>query len=338
MIHFDILTLFPDIFTGFFGESLIADAVERQIIEFQLHHLRDWAYNKHHSVDDRPFGGGPGMLLKPDVVVPAIESICGEKETHIVLFSPQGKPFEQRDAERLAQLDRILFVCGRYEGFDERIIDIVQPEEISIGDFVLNGGEVAAMAVIEATFRLLPGALGDQKSPVEDSFSGEHRWLDCPQYTRPRSYRGLNVPEILVGGNHQAVARWREEVRIERTRLRRPDLFEKFGYPPSPPVKRIRHKQPPVPLPQDSFCDTIQPYIESWAVARLKVVADTKIPSPMDQEAFPMANVPPSVNSSDHEQTVDESLDARLRHKIQRQIPGENDENCTGNFQQPGKD
>ncbi len=340
MIHFDILTLFPEIFTGFFGESLIADAVERQMIQFQLHNLRDWAYNKHRSVDDRPFGGGPGMLLKPDVVVPAIEEIRDKKNSHVVLLSPQGKTFEQRDAERFAQLSQILFVCGRYEGFDERIIDIIQPEEVSIGDFVLNGGEVAAMAVIEATFRLLPGVLGDQNSYVEDSFSGEHRWLDCPQYTRPREYRGLHVPDVLVGGNHQAVAKWREEVRIERTRIRRPDLFDKFGYPSQPPLKRIRHKRhklPPVPLPQDFFCDTIQSCIESRAVERPGVVADTKIPSPVGQDPSPKLNVP-KFEDSRRELSGDGCLDARLRHKIQRQIPGENDENCTGNFQQPGKD
>lgn len=266
-MRFDILTLFPEIFAGFFRESLIADAVETGRIAFRLHQLRDWAYGKHQSVDDRPFGGGPGMVLRSDVVVPAVESIQAEAggadAIHTVFLSPQGRKFEQVDAERFATLPAILLVCGRYEGFDERILEILQPEEVSIGDFVLNGGEVAAMAIIEATFRLLPGTLGDALSSVQDSFSGEHRWLDCPQYTRPRTYRGLEVPEVLVGGNHGAVDAWREKVRIERTSRRRPDLFDRFGYPPPPPERRIRRKrrrpEEPTsePLPLQPVCDTI---------------------------------------------------------------------------------
>ncbi|MDO4558820.1 MAG: tRNA (guanosine(37)-N1)-methyltransferase TrmD [Planctomycetia bacterium] len=266
-MRFEILTLFPEIFRGFLRESLIADAVEAGRVEFRLHQLRDWAYGKHQSVDDRPFGGGPGMVLRSDVVVPAVESIqtlCGGPGSiHTVFLSPQGQTFDQTIAERFATLPAILLVCGRYEGFDERISEILHPEEISIGDFVLNGGEVAAMAVIEATFRLLPGSLGDELSSVQDSFSGEHRWLDCPQYTRPRSYRGLEVPEVLLSGNHAAVDAWRESVRIERTFQRRPDLFERYGYPPPPPVRRNRRNRrqspevPTEPLPSDPICDTM---------------------------------------------------------------------------------
>ena len=247
-MRFDVLTLFPAIFDGFVQESLVADAVRRGLVEVRFHQLRDWAFGKHQSVDDRPFGGGPGMVLRADVVVPAIEAIrdgeeSGREAAHVVLLSPQGRRFEQSDAERFSAMPRILLVCGRYEGFDERITEHVQPEELSIGDFVLNGGEVAAMAVIEATFRLLPDVLGHARSSVEDSFSGTHRWLDFPQYTRPRTWRGSGVPEILIGGDHGAVAQWREAEQIRRTRERRPDLFERFGYPEPPPPRKKRRRR-----------------------------------------------------------------------------------------------
>jgi tRNA (guanine37-N1)-methyltransferase len=225
-IRFDVLTLFPNIFTGFLSESVLKGAIITQKIEVRLHNMRDWADDKHATMDDRPFGGGPGMLLKVDRVVSCVEEIQRQQEPgQLLMFTPQGRRFDQRFAESLATEKRIVMLCGRYEGFDERITEILKPEEVSIGDYILNGGEVAAMAVIETVMRLVPGVLGDEDSNRFDSFSTGNRILDCAHYTRPREYRGLAVPEVLLSGNHAEIDRWRKENSLQRTQEKRPDLL-----------------------------------------------------------------------------------------------------------------
>jgi len=225
-MQIDVLTLFPGMFSGYLSQSLLAKAIERGLVGINTHDIRRWAEDKHRTVDDRPFGGGPGMVMKVDVVVPCVEEVQerGEKPGHLAMMTPQGSRLDQATVERLARHERLLLLCGRYEGFDERIRDILQPEEVSVGDYVLNGGEVAAMVVIDAVVRLLPGVLGDEDSSQCDSFSGENRRLEFPQYTRPRAYRGHAAPEILFSGDHGRIARWREEQSRERTARRRPDL------------------------------------------------------------------------------------------------------------------
>jgi len=227
-MRFDVLTLFPEIFQGYLGESLLKRAISAGLVEVHRHNIRDWARDKHNSVDDRPFGGGPGMVLKVGPVVDCVEAVRGQtpRPGHLVMLTPQGRRLDQRLVEQLAEEDRILLLCGRYEGFDERIRDLLQPEEISIGDFVLNGGEVAAMTVIDAVIRLVPGVLGDEQSSEDDSFSRQHGLLEFAQYTRPQVYRDLEVPPVLLGGNHQEIARWREENSRQRTRQRRADLLD----------------------------------------------------------------------------------------------------------------
>jgi len=227
-MRFDVLTLFPEIFSGYLGESLLKLAIERGLVEVHLHDFRDWATDKHKTVDDRPFGGGPGMVLKVEPLVPSVEEVRRQHPDpgHLVMLTPQGQRLDQAAVERLAERKRILLLCGRYEGFDERIRLLLEPEEISIGDFVVNGGEVAAMAVIDAVIRLVPGVLGDEESSQSDSFSGAERLLECAQYTRPRRYRGLEVPPVLLSGNHEEIARWREENSRQRTCERRGDLLD----------------------------------------------------------------------------------------------------------------
>jgi tRNA (guanine37-N1)-methyltransferase len=227
-LHFDILTIFPGIFEGFLSESVLDHALEAEKIRICLHNMRDWANDKHSKMDDRPFGGGPGMVLKVDRVVPCVEDVQRQQPEvgRLVMLSPQGKTFDQRLAESLAEEKRIVLLCGRYEGFDERIMDLLKPEEISIGNYILNGGEVAAMVVIETVMRLLPGVLGDEDSNRYDSFSSGNRLLDCAQYTRPREYRGLVVPEVLLNGHHAEITRWREKSIQQRTTEKRPDLLE----------------------------------------------------------------------------------------------------------------
>ena len=227
-MRFDILTLFPDIFQGYLGESLLKRAIQAGLVEVRLHDIRDWSKNKHNQVDDRPFGGGPGMVLMAPAVVECVEAVqaSSAEPGRLVMLTPQGRRLDQPAVERLATQKRLLLLCGRYEGFDERIRQILRPEEISLGDFVLNGGEVAAMAVVDAVIRFVPGVLGDEDSSASDSFSGARRWLEFPQYTRPREYRGLEVPEILLSGNHEEIARWREAQSRQRTAERRPDLLE----------------------------------------------------------------------------------------------------------------
>jgi tRNA (guanine37-N1)-methyltransferase len=228
-MRFDVITLFPGIFAGYLEESLLRLALGRGLLEVHLHNLRDWAQDKHKSVDDRPFGGGPGMVLKVDPMIPCVEDVQKQSEStgHLVLLSPQGKKLDQRKVEMLAEKERILLICGRYEGFDERIRTILEPDELSLGDFILNGGEVAAMAIIDSVLRLIPGVLGDEDSSEMDSFSRGNRLLECAQFTRPREYRGHTVPEVLFSGNHGEIERWRVANSLQRTEQRRPDLLDR---------------------------------------------------------------------------------------------------------------
>jgi tRNA (guanine37-N1)-methyltransferase len=227
-MRFDVLTLFPEAFTGYLSQSVLKLAIERGLVEVHLHNFRDWATDKHKTVDDRPFGGGPGMVLKVEPLVPCVEAVRRQHPDpgRLLMLTPQGRRLDQLTVERMAEQERLLLLCGRYEGFDERIRVILEPEEISVGDFVLNGGEVAAMVIIDAVIRLVPGVLGDDESSRRDSFSPDRRLLEGAQYTRPRVYRGLEVPPVLLSGDHQAIARWREENSKLRTRERRADLLD----------------------------------------------------------------------------------------------------------------
>jgi tRNA (guanine37-N1)-methyltransferase len=227
-MRFDVLTLFPEIFSGYMTQSLLKLALERSLVQLHLHNIRDWSREKHKAVDDRPFGGGPGMVIKPEPVVEAVEAVQAMTPTpgHLVLLTPQGRTLDQRVVELLATHERLVLLCGRYEGFDQRVADILQPDEISVGDFVLNGGEVAAMVVVDTVIRLVPEVLGDEQSSRLDSFSTGNRRLEHAQYTRPREYRGLEVPPVLLGGDHGEIAAWREQNSLERTRQRRADLFD----------------------------------------------------------------------------------------------------------------
>ncbi|TWU25672.1 tRNA (guanosine(37)-N1)-methyltransferase TrmD [Bythopirellula polymerisocia] len=228
-MRFDVLTLFPEMFSGYMTQSLLKLAIERNLVQIHLHNLRDWSRDKHQCVDDRPFGGGPGMVIKPEPTVEAVEGVqtLGTSPGKLIMLTPQGETLNQQVVERLAKHERLVLLCGRYEGFDQRVCDILQPEELSIGDFVLNGGEVAAMAVIDTVIRLVPGVLGDEESSHVDSFSTGNRLLEHSQYTRPREYRGHQVPEILLSGDHPQIAAWREQNSRERTKSRRPDLLDR---------------------------------------------------------------------------------------------------------------
>ncbi|HID74923.1 MAG TPA: tRNA (guanosine(37)-N1)-methyltransferase TrmD [Planctomycetaceae bacterium] len=218
-MRFDVLTLFPEIFSGYLGQSLLNRAIQRGLVEVRLFNIRDWAKDKHKTVDDRPFGGGPGMVLKVDTVVESVEAVRAAHPDpgHLVMLTPQGRRLRQEIVEQLATHDRLILLCGRYEGFDERIRLLLEPDEISLGDFVLNGGEVAAMAIIDAVIRLVPGVLGHAAASSDDSFSGPQRRLEYAQYTRPRVYRGLEVPAVLLSGDHGAIARWRRDDSRRRT-------------------------------------------------------------------------------------------------------------------------
>ncbi|HTN74315.1 MAG TPA: tRNA (guanosine(37)-N1)-methyltransferase TrmD [Pirellulaceae bacterium] len=227
-MRFDVLTLFPEMFSGYLGQSLLKKAIDRHIVDVQLHDIRDWAPGKHAKVDDRPFGGGPGMVLMVEPVVSCVEAVrqMASPAGHVVLFTPSGRRLTQRVVEELHRHERLVLLCGRYEGFDQRVIDILQPEELSIGDYVLNGGEVAAMVVIDSVIRLIPGFMGDEESSLQDSFSQGNRWLEGAQYTRPREFRGHEIPAVLLSGDHAAIAKWRQEQSYLKTRDRRSDLLD----------------------------------------------------------------------------------------------------------------
>ncbi|MDD4665642.1 MAG: tRNA (guanosine(37)-N1)-methyltransferase TrmD [Clostridia bacterium] len=221
-----IFTIFPEMFRGPINTSILKRAQEQQLITFNLIDFRSYSPSKHQNVDDSPFGGGAGMVLKPEPIYSAVESVLGNVQDYhgkILLMSPQGEPFKQKMARDLAQEESLAFICGHYEGFDERVRALAD-QEISIGDYVLTGGEIPAMVVIDAVCRLLPGVLGESESPLADSFY--HGLLEYPQYTRPREFRGMVVPDILLSGNHEEIRRWRCQEALRRTLQRRPDLLK----------------------------------------------------------------------------------------------------------------
>lgn len=226
-MRFDVLTLFPEIFRSYLGQSLLHKAIENELVETALHDIRQWSDDKHGRVDDRPFGGGPGMVMQAKPVVECVEAVqaMGNVPGNLIMLTPTGRKLDQQLVEELVGMPRHLLLCGRYEGFDQRVSDILKPMEISIGDYILNGGEVAAMVLIDSMMRLVPGVLGDEHSSQDDSFSSGNRLLEFPQYTRPREFRDLEVPPVLLSGDHQAIARWREEQSLKRTQDRRSDLL-----------------------------------------------------------------------------------------------------------------
>lgn len=225
-MRIDVITLFPEVMQPYLSASIPGRAQAAGVVTIALHQLRDYSTDPHRKVDDRPFGGGPGMVLTCQPVIDAVHAIEAQdaRPALRILLTPQGTPFNQHMAQRLAAQPRLLLLCGHYEGFDERIAELLRPEEVSLGDFVLSGGELAALAVIDAVVRLLPGALGDAQSAADESFAG--RGLEYPQYTRPRDFAGRTVPDVLLSGNHAAIAAWRRAQAEERTRQRRPDLLE----------------------------------------------------------------------------------------------------------------
>jgi tRNA (guanine37-N1)-methyltransferase len=220
----DVLTLFPAMFAGPLDESIIKRAREAGLLELAIHNLRDYAHDRHKTVDDRPFGGGPGMLLKPEPIFEAVEALAGAA-TEVVLLSPSGRTFSQAIARELAVKPHLLLVSGHYEGFDERVRSELADDELSIGDYVLTNGALPVMVIIDAMTRLVPGVLGDDDSAKDESFS--HGLLEYPQFTRPAEFRGMKVPDVLLSGNHAEIARWRAEQARLRTQERRPDLFER---------------------------------------------------------------------------------------------------------------
>ena len=240
-----VITLFPEIFQAYMGAGIMRRAVEKAVVSFDVLHLRDFTADRHRTVDDYPYGGGPGMVMKPGPVHEAVRHAKKDGlPTLTILLSPQGRPFTQQMAKELSQEKRrLLFICGRYEGIDERVRQSLVDEEISIGDYVLTGGELPALVIIDAVVRQLPGALGDEDSLKEESFS----WgiLDYPQYTRPPEWNGLKVPEVLLSGNHAAIARWRREEALRRTLKNRPELIETAGLTPGEIelIRRIKEEE-----------------------------------------------------------------------------------------------
>jgi tRNA (guanine37-N1)-methyltransferase len=256
-MRFDIITIFPEFFSGPLDYGIVRRAREARLIETHIHDLRNFTHDRHRTVDDRPFGGGEGMVMKPEPLFEAVESLVGGDRAAappgaaIVLLSAAGKLFEQQAARRFAQLDRIVLLCGRYEGVDERVAQYLATDEISIGDFVLSGGELPAAMILDAVTRLIPGALGNENSTVNESFSNpapdfpsrasgitghgsritSHGILDFPHYTRSQSFRGWDVPEILVSGNHEEINLWRRKQALEKTARNRPDLLDAAGKP-----------------------------------------------------------------------------------------------------------
>jgi tRNA (guanine37-N1)-methyltransferase len=229
MMQIDILTLFPEMFSGVLGQSILQKAVEKSAVNYNVVNFREFADNKHSTVDDYPYGGGAGMVLKAQPIFDAVESLKEKakcRTTRVILLCPQGERYEQRKAEELAKEEHLIFICGHYEGYDERIREHVVTDEISIGDYVLTGGELGAMVVVDSVVRLLPEVLGNQESHMKDSFSTG--LLEHPHYTRPADFRGLKVPDVLISGNHKLIEEWRNKEALRRTLARRPDLLEKI--------------------------------------------------------------------------------------------------------------
>jgi len=227
-LRIDVLTLFPEMFAAVLGTSIPKRAAEKGLVEYKFTNIRDFATDAHKSVDDKPFGGGPGMVMMAPTVFDAVEAAEKKdpRKATRILLTPQGQRFDQKMAEDFATRERLLLIAGHYEGFDERISQGLEPMEVSIGDYVLSGGELAAMVVIDAVVRLLPGVLGDETSADDETFADG--LIEYPQYTRPRDFRGMSVPDILLSGNHAAIAKWRQEQREKRTQDRRPDLWQAF--------------------------------------------------------------------------------------------------------------
>jgi tRNA (guanine37-N1)-methyltransferase len=223
VMKIDVLTLFPEMFAGPLDESIVKRARAAGLLDLSLHNLRDYTHDRHRTVDDKPFGGGPGMLLKPEPIFEAVEHLA-RGETRVILLSPAGRKFNQRLAREMAPQKHLLLICGSYEGFDERVREALADDDLSIGDYVLTNGALPAMVIIDAVTRLLPGVLGDDESSRDESFSDG--WLEYPQYTRPADFRGMKVPEVLLSGNHAEIARWRSEQARNRTEEQRPDLAD----------------------------------------------------------------------------------------------------------------
>ncbi len=222
----DYLTLFPEMFDGVLNQSILKRAREKEILQTETINFRDYADNKHHQVDDYPFGGGQGMVLKPEPIFNAMDAIDVTDETRVILMTPQGKPFDQKLAESLSKEKHLVFICGHYEGYDERIREKLVTDEISVGDFVLTGGELPAMVMTDAIVRLIPGVLSKQASHEDDSFSSG--LLEFPQYTRPRTFNDMSVPDVLLSGNHAHIEQWRHEQSLKRTFEKRPDLLASY--------------------------------------------------------------------------------------------------------------
>jgi tRNA (guanine37-N1)-methyltransferase len=229
-MHISVATIFPEIFRSYLGESIMGRAVQKGIIKVDIHDIRDYTEDRHRTVDDTPYGGGPGMVMKPDVIAAALEDIKSDGiETLTIMPTPEGRQFNQHMADEMSKTKkRLLFLCGRYEGVDERIKRVFVDEEISVGDYVLTGGELPALVIIDAVVRLLPGVVGDEESLKEESFS----WglLDYPHYTRPPEWRGIRVPEVLLSGNHKKIREWRRKEALRRTMKKRPDLLDKAAF------------------------------------------------------------------------------------------------------------
>jgi tRNA (guanine37-N1)-methyltransferase len=227
----EIVTLFPEICRAPLSESIMKRAQEKGIFELHIHNLRDWTTDKHHVVDDAPFGGGQGMVMKPEPIFAAVEDLqqqtsnAESQRPKVILMSPGGRRFDQQLATQLAQESHLIIVCGHYEGVDHRVIEQLVDLEVSIGDYVLTNGAIAAVVFVDAIVRLLPGALGHERSAIDDSFSSERDELEAPQYTRPAEFRGLKVPEVLLSGNHAHIAKWRQQEALKRTKKNRPDLL-----------------------------------------------------------------------------------------------------------------
>jgi tRNA (guanine37-N1)-methyltransferase len=233
-MKFHVLTIFPEFFQGPFEHGVVGKAREFGALEISVHNLRDWTKDRHKTVDDRPFGGGEGMLMKPEPVFEAVEAILPERgpSRKVILLSAQGRLFDQEAARRLSRADELLLICGRYEGVDERVASHLVDEELCIGNFVLSGGELAAAVVIDVVARLLPGVLGNEDSSIWESFSEAghgSKLLDCPQWTRPAVFRGIAVPEMLLSGHHEEIRKWRRKAAEEKTALMRPDLLQQDG-------------------------------------------------------------------------------------------------------------
>jgi len=226
-MHIDVLSIFPEMFEGVFGHSILKKAAEKEAVQYNVVNFRDFADNKHQTVDDYPYGGGAGMVLKPQPIFDAVSDLKERAKSsapRVILMCPQGERYTQKKAEELAKEEHLIFICGHYEGYDERIREHVITDEISIGDYVLTGGELGAMVVVDSVVRLLPGVLGSEESHIQDSFSTG--LLEHPHYTRPADFRGLKVPDVLISGNHRLIEEWRMKESLKRTLSRRPDLLE----------------------------------------------------------------------------------------------------------------